>query len=205
MAADSTRRTLILGGAAAGAALGLGIWTSLQLRSRSGEQFAQSMAAITLIPGGRPLPALQLVNHNGQAIGTDAFSGHWSLVFMGFTNCGDVCPTTMAKLRMLSDRVTQPLEIVFVSVDPGRDTPEVIKRYVEKFDADFVGMTGTPEQIEIFAAALTTPYFVDSSAETYTVDHSSTLFLINPDAALAGVITPPLDIELIAVDLDRLL
>jgi protein SCO1/2 len=205
MAEKSTRRTLILSGAAAVAALGLGIWTSLQLRSRSGETITKSMAAITIIPGGRLLPALQLVNQNGQSIGTDAFSGHWSLVFMGFTNCGDVCPTTMAKLRMLSDRVTQPLDIVFVSVDPGRDTPEVIKRYVEKFDKDFVGMTGTPEQIEVFAAALTTPYFVDESAENYTVDHSSTLFLINPDAALVGVITPPLDIELIAADLGRLL
>jgi protein SCO1/2 len=152
----------------------------------------------------RVLPEFQMVDKNGESVGRDIFSGNWSLVFMGFTSCGHICPTKMAEMRMIQAQLQAPLNIVFVSVDPGRDTPEVIKQYVESFEKSFFGMTGSAETIETFASALGAPYFVDPAPERYIVDHSSALFLIGPDASLVGTITPPLDIAVIVADLKQL-
>jgi protein SCO1/2 len=186
-------------------AVGLGAWVSLQLREPSRKQLASEMTVLTLFPGERLLPELQLVDQDGKAVGRNAFTGHWSLVFMGFTSCGYICPTTMATLRMVQDQLEQPVQIVFVSVDPGRDKPPVIKEYVQKFDPGFIGMTGTPEQIAALAGTLGAPYVVNTDPDNYVVDHSSAVFLLSPDAGFAGVVTPPLEVDAIAADLNKLL
>ena len=181
-------------------ALIIGVWASLQL---SKEPVIETRA-ITVLPSPRVLPEFQMVDKHGESAGRDLFSGHWSLVFMGFTSCGHICPTKMAEMRMIQTQLQAPLNIVFVSVDPNRDTPEVIKQYVESFEQSFSGMTGSAETIETFASALGAPYFVDSAPERYIVDHSSALFLVGPDASLVGIITPPLDIAVIVADLKQL-
>jgi protein SCO1/2 len=186
-------------------ALVLGVWTNLQLREPSRAQLAGRMTVVTLLPSERPLPDLQLVDQDGVATGRDAFTGQWTLLFMGFTSCGHVCPMTMAKLKILHDQLNQPLNIVFVSVDPDRDTPDKIRQYVQNFDSDFSGMTGAPEQIDLLARTLGAPYAVDRTSGDYVVDHSSALFLISPDMGFAGVVTPPLEINAIADDLAILL
>lgn len=159
----------------------------------------------TLLSEPRALPALDLVNKQGAEVGREAFAGQWSLVFMGFTSCGHICPTKMAELRMIQDTAQAEFDAVFFSVDPGRDTPDVIRQYVETFDAGFLGYTGAPDSIERFAAALGAPYFVDTSPGNYVVDHSTALFLINPSAEFAGFVTPPFDIPAITRDLEALL
>jgi protein SCO1/2 len=181
-------------------ALVVGVWASLQI---SNETVVQTRA-VTVLSAPRALPEFQMVGKDGEPAGREVFKGKWSLVFMGFTSCGHICPTKMAEMRMIKGKADAPLSVVFVSVDPGRDTPAVIKQYVESFDADFYGMTGSAEEIELFANALGAPYFVDTSPDSYIVDHSSALFLIGPDASLVGTITPPLDIAVIADDLGQL-
>lgn len=181
-------------------ALVMGAWAGLQLSNEAAVQ----TRAITLLPAPRELPELQMVDKEGEPAGREAFYGQWSLVFMGFTSCGHICPTKMAEMRLIRDQLDAPLNVVFVSVDPGRDTPAIIKQYVESFDKDFSGMTGSAETIEELANALGAPYFVDPAPDRYIVDHSSALFLIGPDAKLVGVITPPLDIAVIADDLTLL-
>jgi protein SCO1/2 len=181
-------------------ALIIGGWASLQL---SKEPVIETRA-ITVLQSPRVLPEFQMLDKNGESVGREVFSGNWSLVFMGFTSCGHICPTKMAEMRMIQTQLQAPLNIVFVSVDPGRDTPEVIKQYVESFDQSFSGMTGSAETIETFASALGAPYFVDPAPERYIVDHSSAFFLIGPDASLVGTITPPLDIAVIVADLKQL-
>jgi len=173
----------------------------------TGPQFATmpESSAITLLPSGRKLPALEMVNQDAQPFGRVDFAGHWSLVFMGFTNCGDVCPTTMAKVSMIYDGVDKPLSIVFVSVDPDRDTPEIIGKFVAAFNPDFIGITGAPEQIGKLATAFGTSYSVRRSDDSYTVNHLSALFLVDPSASVAGVITQPLKINTLIEELNRLL
>ncbi|MGI9289721.1 MAG: SCO family protein [Gammaproteobacteria bacterium] len=183
-------------------ALLIGIWSATQLLQ---PQPLPETQAVTLISAPRALPEFTMVNKDGQETGPELFQDKWSLVFMGFTSCGHVCPTKMVEMRMIHDEVEEPLQVVFLSVDPNRDTPEAIKQYVEGFDSSFTGITGDEAAIESFANTVGAPYFVDTTPGKYVVDHSSALFVIGPDASLVGVVTPPLDINLIASDLNQLM
>jgi protein SCO1/2 len=185
-------------------ALGLGFWAARQSGQPASAE-APVTEAVTAFAVPRPLPMLQLVDKDGAAVGREAFTGHWSLVFMGFTNCGHICPTKMAELRMIHDSAAKSFTPVFFSVDPGRDSPSVIKAYVEGFDPVFDGFTGSAEAVATFAGALGAPYFVDTNPDNYIVDHSTALFLIDPDGALAGTVSPPFDIPAIVRDLDLLI
>lgn len=191
--------------AAAAVTLAAGLWLSLQLASQTDSQVAQDMMAITVLPEARTLPAIDLVDHHARPFGTENLEGQWSLLFMGFTNCGHVCPMTMAKLRVIHDGVEKPLNVVFLSVDPGRDTPDRIHAYITGFGEAFTGVTGEAAEVDKLASALGVPYFVDDTEGSYTVDHSSALFLIDPSASYAGVISQPLDIDAIVGQLNRLL
>ncbi len=185
------------------AALVAGVWFSMQSARLSTPPVVETHA-ITVFSAPRPLPDIPLVNKDGQTVGVDIFKGDWTFIFMGFTNCGHICPTKMAELRMIYDAVDDPIHVVFFSVDPTRDTPDVIKAYVEGFDSAFSGLTAAPADIETFAASLGAPYFVDTTPGNYVVDHSTALFLINPDGAVAGVATSPLTISTIVEDLNKL-
>ena len=185
------------------AALVAGVWFSMQLARQSAPEVVETQA-ITVLSAPRQLPDIPLINKDGQTVGADMFKGDWTFLFMGFTNCGHICPTKMAELRMIADAVDNPIRVVFFSVDPTRDTPDVIKAYVEGFDAEFLGLTAAPPDIETLAATLGAPYLVDTTPGNYVVDHSSALFLINPEGAYAGVATPPLEISTIVDDLNKL-
>jgi protein SCO1/2 len=180
-------------------ALTLGIWSYLQLAK------PPAMLTVTVLPTPRALPEFEMTDKNDNTVGREVFADKWSLVFLGFTSCGHICPLKMVEMRTLQSEVGKPLQLVFISVDPGRDTAEVIKSYVEGFDQNFNGLTGSAEAIDAVASALGAPYYVDTNPDRYTVDHSSALFLIGPDAALAGVITAPLNIRDVAKDLNNLL
>jgi protein SCO1/2 len=190
---------------AAAVALTAGLWLSMQLASNTDRRGMQETSAITVLPQPRALPAVGMVDHHGRPFDTADLEGQWSLLFMGFTNCGHVCPTTMAKLRIIHDGVKKPLRVVFMSVDPGRDTPDRIHSYITGFGESFTGITGDTAEIDELAAALGVPYFVDDAEGSYTVDHSSALFLVDPSASYAGVISQPLEIDEIVAELDRLM
>ena len=176
-----------------------GAWFGLQTTR------APEMTVVTLLPGGRALPEIVMTDHHGNTYGRANLENRWSLVFMGFTNCGHVCPMTMAEMSLIRDGVGDELNVVFLSVDPGRDTPEIIHDYVRSFNEGFAGITGDPAEIDKLAAGLGAPYFVTDTEDSYTVDHSSTLFLIDPSASLAGVISQPLEIDAIVKDLRNIL
>ncbi|MFH3991195.1 extracellular solute-binding protein, partial [Acinetobacter baumannii] len=109
-------------------------------------------AGIVILPQTRKVPALEFTNQDGQAVSTASLKGRWHLLFFGYTFCPDVCPTTLAQLRELQGKLPQEvrddLQVVFVSVDPNRDTPQQIKQYLGYFNAGFQGLTGTPENIQ---------------------------------------------------------
>src|SRR5262245_44116896 len=96
----------------------------------------------TLFPSPRPLPALTLVDQDGRATGPDLLKGHWTVVFFGFTSCPDVCPTTLAMLAQTQRHLTdlpagERPRVLLISVDPERDTPELLRAYVRHFDPSF--------------------------------------------------------------------
>jgi protein SCO1/2 len=170
---------------------------------------ALELATVFVEP--RPLPAFTLVDASGQAFGPERLRGHWSLLFFGFLNCPDICPTTLAtlaaaKAALASLPAGERPAILFVSVDPGRDTPELIGRYVAHFDPSFSGATGSREAIDALAAALGVAVMIGPPADdgSYAVDHSAAIFLVDPGARIAALFGTPHDADAIARDYRRI-
>lgn len=148
------------------------------------------------------MPALDfdLMNEDGQAVTWDDYAGKPTLMFFGYTHCPDVCPTTLAQL-MLSIRKLDPalrddLKVLFISVDPKRDTPEILKTYTDAFGPQFIGLTGTKAQIDAVTNRYRVTYTLgDPDANgNYDVTHSSAVFAFRGDgkpAFLAIQSDPP--------------
>ena len=164
------------------------------------------LTAGTALPEPRELPAFELVDQAGRPFDVERLEGRWSLLFTGFTHCPDVCPTTVALMADLNRRVArQDVQFVFVSVDPERDTPEAVARYLAHFDPALLGATGARAEMERLTAGLGLGQVRNPGAgDEYTVDHSTAFVLIDPDARLAGYFPAPHDLDALAADLNRL-
>ena len=127
----------------------------------------------------------QLTDQNGRAVDEGVLKGKWSAVFFGFTYCPDVCPTTLQALNAASDQLggkADDFQIVFISVDPKRDTPEQLKAYLEaqNLRPGTVALTGTQPQIVSVTKAYRAYYELVGTGEDYTVNHSTVAYLMNP-------------------------
>lgn len=167
-------------------------------------------AGIILLPQSRTVPALSLINQEGEAVQVDELKGKWTLLFFGYTFCPDICPATLAELRQLRNELPEALrermQPVLVSVDPHRDTPEQLKQYLGFFGAGFIGLTGPLEDIQTLANGVGIPFIPgDTSRENYTVDHSGNLVLIGPDGRQRGFIRAPLKVQKLKEQLPGLL
>ena len=141
----------------------------------------------------------QLVDQNGRPADQDLLKGRWSAVFFGYTYCPDVCPTTLQALAQAEARLgdrAKALQVVFISVDPERDTPAQMKTYLSTpaFPKGAIGLTGTPAQVAAAAKAYRVYYQKDGKGDGYAVSHSSIVYLMNPagkfDRALTESQTP---------------
>jgi protein SCO1/2 len=135
----------------------------------------------------------QLTDQNGRAVDEGVLKGKWSAVFFGFTYCPDVCPTTLQALTAAADQLgpeAKDLQIVFISVDPERDTPAQVKAYLEAqtLPAGTLGLTGTPEQVAAAAKAYRVFYEKAGEGESYTINHSTPVYVMNPDGQFATVL-----------------
>jgi protein SCO1/2 len=165
----------------------------------------------TIYAPPRPLPPLDLVGKDGQALGPDFFKGRWTLVFFGFTHCPDVCPTTLAVLKQVHRSLAtlptaQQPRVLLASVDHERDTPAQLRAYVEFFDPTFLGATGTAEAVSQAAAAFAVPYAkVPLPGGGYTMDHGAGVFTVSPSGAIIAYTSPPLSAEVMARDFRKIL
>lgn len=142
-------------------------------------------------PGGTGVALVggpfSLTDQDGRRVSEKDFLGKHMLVFFGFTYCPDICPTELQVMTAALDALgpdAEKIQPVFVSVDPERDTPAVLKSYVANFSPRLVGLTGTPEEIAAMAKAYRVYYAKSgnqSSPEDYLVDHSSIIYLMGPD------------------------
>lgn len=167
-------------------------------------------AGIVLLPQGRDMPELTLTNQDGESVSLQQLEGQWNLLFFGYTFCPDICPATLAELRqlrgMLPEEAHQRMQPILVSVDPERDTPEQLKKYLDYFDAGFIGLTGPLDDIQTLANAAGVPFIPgDTSKENYTVDHGGNLALIGPDGRLRGFIRAPMRTQKLAEQLPMVL
>lgn len=176
-----------------------GMWLArLQAPPVEPEPRALALEHVTVFPAARALPAFELLDQQSRAFGPGQFTGRWSLVFFGFTNCPDVCPATLATLaaarrELASLPAAQQPDVVLVSVDPGRDTPGRLAEYLAFFDPSFTGVTGDAAQIARLAEALGVAIIIGKADAQgrYTVDHSTNVFLVNPAGAVSAVFGAP--------------
>jgi protein SCO1/2 len=167
------------------------------------------MRAGTLLPAPKPIGDFGLTDQDGKPYTLAALRGHWTFVAIGYTSCPDVCPTTMAtfsaivrKLGEGQGRHPTP-RFLLISVDPERDGPERLAQYVRYFNPAFLGATGPHEQLKALTAQLGAMYARvqdEGSAMSYLVDHSATIFLLDPQARLVAVFSAPQDPLAMAAD-----
>lgn len=176
------RSILLFAGACIAIAVALAVTTIVVVNRRDGA--VPSMETSTGQPSvGGPF---QLVDQDGRTVDQTMLEGKWSLVFFGFTYCPDFCPTTLTALeatkRQLGDRA-KDVQIVFITVDPERDTPQALKDYLssEGFPQGVIGLTGAPEQVKAAADVYRAYYQKVGEGEGYTMNHSLTVYLMGPD------------------------
>jgi protein SCO1/2 len=152
----------------------------------------------------RALPAFHMTDNAGQAFTRRTLQGQWSLLYFGYTHCPDVCPTTLNMLneavrRIASDGGVSLPQVYFISVDPRRDTRELLSHYVPYFNPNFIGVRGAGDQLKKLADRLGVAYSYgegyEKGAADYTVKHSPAIFLINPAAQLEAVYTAPYKLD----------
>ena len=185
-----------------GAGVGLSHWLS------SG---SDATSAGLVLDTPREVPPFQLQTAQGRSYTPDSFDGRWQLQFFGFTHCPDICPNTLALMQQVKQQMPaelqQKLDFVFVSLDPARDTPKVLRNYVSYFDPDFVGVTGSADNIREFTESLGIAYVVNEPDDTgnYAVDHATALVLLTPQGRIKAYFPAPLDRDALRQSLTRLL
>lgn len=166
------------------------------------------LAGATLLPQARPLAPFTLVDDHNAPFTQDSLRGQWSFAFFGYTHCPDVCPNALGMLKRVetlleADGVKPLPRVLFVSVDPERDTPETLASYVAYFHPAFVGVTGKDTELKRLTRQLGILYGRspgDKDSKDYLVDHSAAIILFNPEGQYQALFNVPHDPQKIATD-----
>ncbi len=156
-------------------------------------------------PDRKPLPIVTLAQADTDGFSTSKIKGKWHILYFGYTFCPDICPLELTVLQQMmeilrKDIATSDLpQILFISIDPERDKPEQVKKYVAAFDSSFMGLTGKQDALTALASPFGIAWMKDAVPSTqeskdnnfYTVSHSTTLLLVNPDSKVAGMFPAP--------------
>ena len=191
------RWLLVAAAACAGVA---GFWLAQQL-----DRGSPQLASGTWLPQPKAIGDFQLTDTNGRPFTRRELAAAPSLVFFGFTHCPDTCPTTLVQLAQIARGAAVPgLRVLFISVDPARDTPAVLARYLQAFDPRFRGLSGDAAAITRIAGYFGVAFDrVELPGGDYTMDHSTAVFLTDRAARIAAIFTPPFEVAAVSADLAR--
>jgi len=186
------------------------IATTLVIHHIDASRFPPELRGFAVDP--TPIGNVLLVDKTGQALMDNYFRGKWTLVFFGYTNCPDVCPSTLLQMKELYKSIKQlpdskEYQFLFVTVDPERDTQTVIKSYVEYFDKDFDAAGGEIPQIKNFENVFGAfhQYEKKSADDThYAVAHSAEIYIVDPRERYVGNFLPPFDVKKLTLKLTEL-
>ena len=160
------------------------------------------------LPDPIPAPSFQLTSQDRVRVGSDDFPGRVLAVFFGFTACPDVCPLTLSNLSRAFQEMGEEgeaVQVLLITVDPERDTPERLARYLEPFHPSFLGLTGTEEEIREVADAFGAFFVKVGEGDQYTVDHTARTYIIDTQGRIPLTFTVTATPEEMARDLTRLL
>ncbi|NDJ59976.1 MAG: SCO family protein [Chloroflexi bacterium] len=193
---SNTAAYILLGLLVSGILL-IGIVLLINLRNALNTPPAPQVPGVTLIEPAREVMDFTLPSTLGEAPGDDLslsdLQGSYTAIFFGYTHCPDFCPLTLAEYRRIEQNLGEladDLNVLFVSVDPARDTPETLARYLRNFDEEFIGMSGDP----VTLAQITPDYGLyyalrtdEGRGDNYLVDHSTASYLIDRDRQLRAI------------------
>lgn len=190
-------------------ALALGSW--LQLNRERDPSIPVALENGTVFPARMALKDFKLINTKGETFTKQNLKGHWSLLFFGFTHCPMLCPTTLAELnkayQVLQKKEAKNLvQIVFISIDPDRDTPKQIRDYLQHFNTNFMGATGDKDVLDQMTKQLGILYMKSSKSgdRDYTIEHSGAILIIDPRGAWVGMLSTPHKAASIVKDVMRI-
>lgn len=169
------------------------------------------LTASTLYPTPKQLGHFSLTQTKGKGLiefNEKKLRGQWHLVFMGYTSCPHICPTEMQNLKELYKKLPaelqQDTQVLMVTTDPLKDTPEILDGYVKKFHPDFIGLSGTKDQIAGFAKQFSMPFLPSDETDknkSYEINHSASIYLTNPEGQLYAIFSTPHDVDKMHADL----
>ena len=196
-------------------AVAAGSWFSSTQKTAQEEAIEAARAKFASVQGNilsppRKIAVPELVKHDGSPFNSKDLQGQWSILFFGFTNCHMICPTAMSMLtqakKLAEEKKVAFPQVYLVSVDPERDDPATMSKFVTGFDKDFIGVTGDPESIKALSLQMSVIYMraqsekADESGnrsadkggeENYQIDHSAAMLLINPQGSLTAFLNAP--------------
>lgn len=185
----------------------IGLLIAVLLLAGGGYLFLSGSQPAALTVGG----PFSLIDGDGKPVTDQTWRGKYMLVYFGYTYCPDVCPTTLTNVATALDKLgpkADRLQPLFITVDPKRDTPAVVKQYAAAFGPRVIGLTGTPEQIAAAAKAYRVYYAehrTGPGANDYSMDHSSVLYLMGPDGRFIAPVRADQDGPEIAAALTKLM
>ena len=147
----------------------------------------------------------ELIDQNNEAFNKKSLEGGWTVLFFGYTNCPDVCPTTIYKLAEIKNGIKEDLpsanfNTVLVTLDPDRDSTERLDEYIGYFDETMLGVTGTYENIQSFTSSLSVFYQRINKEEGYDFNHTASIFVFDKDGSLFATMSPANTVEEIESD-----
>ena len=191
---------------------GVAAWLQLAAPRSSQPGGVVETRSATLLPQLRKLQPFSLMDQHGRPFSNQTLEGQWTILNFGYTHCPDICPTTLAMLKNMSDRLdsagaSATPQIAFVSVDPERDTRQRLAEYMKYFDPSFLGVTGSDDELKRLTQPLGILYAkvtTEKSAMGYVMDHSASIILVDPQGRYHALFSPPYDPGIMAQDIIRI-
>ena len=148
---------------------------------------------LVLFDSPRPLEEFKMQNQYGQPVNLESLKGSWNVLFFAFTSCPDICPTTLSSISKAYSELKTPVRIILVTVDPDRDSLEILKNYLGSFNEDFIGYRGEFDETVRLAQQLNVAFgkIPGSQPGTYTMDHNASLALVDSNGNYVGFIKSP--------------
>lgn len=160
------------------------------------------------------LTSFNLINHQDKQFQLKDLENQWSLIFFGYTQCPDVCPSTVFKLNQIYDlldqdqRISKLPQVIFISIDPERDNPETLSEYLAFFNPRFIGITGDQSEIKKITSTMSVYYEKieqNEDSNSYIMNHTASIFLTNDEGKLVASFRPTATPQELTSDIKRIL
>ncbi len=207
-------RYFLLLALAAVVVVGLGAWSQHNLGNKQARNTPVKTDVATVLSPPRRLSPFVLTGDDGKPFTNKNLLGQWTMVFFGFTNCPDLCPTTLSTIKdaykqFASLKPEQKPKVLFISVDPEQDTPKIIRQYLNSFNKEFIGATGSSEQLKKLTQEMSVVYMKvmqknNKKKDHYMIDHSGTILVVDPKGQLYAIFTTPHNPDMLAKDMLRI-